>query len=311
MKLVTFGLGHDYRLGLFTRDGMIDASASCAAGNDGDGAVMLKSLATLLNSGPVAWRKLRLLADKAEKAPDAVCRVHAPLMPPVPAPPKLICMAGNYRSHVREGGGVVADKRTTTPRLFLKPPATTLSAPGEPIVIPRSAGWMDWEGELAVVIGRRAKHLRLEEALDVVAGYTILNDISERKLPVGGNRVSRDGDRWFDWLLGKWMDGSAPMGPCMVTPDEIPDPQDLVIEVRVNGVLKQQASTAEMIYSCAEIIAWTSQYMTLEPGDIVSTGTPAGVGIARGERLRAGDCVSVTIEPIGTLDNPVVDEIDD
>ena len=308
MKLVSYGMANEHRLGLVLPDGIMDLSASCAAGGDGAAAGMLRNMNAFLHGGTPAWRTLRLLAERAAQNPGAVCRVNAPLLAPVPTPPKLICLAGNYPAHVREGGGEAPSKEDSTPRLFLKPPSTTVIGPGAPVVIPRGAGWMDWEGELAIVIGRRARRLSVGNALDAVAGYTIINDISERRLPVGDKRKPRDGDRWFDWLLGKWMDASAPMGPCLVTADEIPDPQTLTLEVRVNGERKQQASTADMTFSCAEIIAWVSRYLTLEPGDVISTGTPAGVGSARGEQLQTGDRIDISIEPIGVLSNPVIDE---
>ena len=310
MKLVSFRLADETRLGLLSGERILNAASSCAAIGEAAAAGMLRTMRTFLNAGAPAWRVMRLLAGAAAESPDSVQWIDAPLAPPVPEPPKLICLAGNYAEHVRESGQQAAEKTQTTPRLFMKPPSTTLIAQGEPIIIPREAGWMDWEGELAIVIGRRVRHVTAAHALEHVAGYTLLNDVSERCLPVGSERKPREGDRWFDWLLGKWMDASAPLGPCLVSREDVPDPQSLTLEVRVNGALKQQSSTAAMVFSCAEIIAWISRYLTLEPGDIISTGTPAGVGKARGEWLQAGDQVEVSIPGIGKLVNPVIDERD-
>ncbi|HID55148.1 TPA: FAA hydrolase family protein [Candidatus Poribacteria bacterium] len=230
------------------------------------------------------------------------------LKPPITYPRKLLCLAGNYAEHIREGGGRAYDKSKVTPRVFMKPPTTTIIGHGEPILIPRNGNRIDWEAELGVVIGRRGRFIPIEEALDHVFGYTIVNDVSERKLKVPQEREPREGDRWFDWLNGKWFDTFAPMGPWIVTKDEIPDPHSLRISLTVNGEVMQDSNTSNMIFTVPELIQFISTLLTLEPGDVISTGTPEGTGAARGIFLKRGDLVRIKIEGIGELVNPVESE---
>jgi len=230
------------------------------------------------------------------------------LAAPVPRPSKLFCLAGNYSEHIREGGGRVAEKEKTTPRVFMKPPTTTITAPNRPVVIPKKGNRIDWEVELAVVMGRRGKYIPKEKAYDYVFGYTILNDISERKLMIDIDREPRPGDEWFDWLNGKWMDTFAPMGPCLVLKDEIKGPHNLRITLRLNGRTMQDANTGDMIFSIPELIEWISRLVTLEAGDVISTGTPSGVGSSSGTFLKKGDVLESQIEGIGMLRTPVTAE---
>ncbi|MCD6508733.1 fumarylacetoacetate hydrolase family protein [Candidatus Poribacteria bacterium] len=231
------------------------------------------------------------------------------LKPPITYPRKLLCLAGNYAEHIREGGGTAYDKSKVTPRVFMKPPSTTVIGHGEPIVIPRNGNRIDWEAELGVVIGRRGKFISAEEAYDYVFGYTIVNDVSERRLKVPKEREPREGDRWFDWLNGKWFDTFAPMGPWIVTKDEIPDPHSLRISLTVNGEVMQDSNTNHMIFTVPELIQFISTLLTLEPGDVISTGTPEGTGAARGIFLKKGDLIRIKIERIGELVNPVESEM--
>lgn len=228
------------------------------------------------------------------------------LQAPVPCPRKLFCVAGNYLEHIEEGGGVMAPQDKETPRIFMKPPSSTVVGPGGDIRISPVAQAVDWEGELAVVIGRRVKAIKAEQALDQVAGYTIMNDVSERMLKIWGRSESRAEDSFFDWLNGKWYDTFAPMGPWIVTSEDIPDPQKLEISTYVNQERKQHCSTAQMIFSVAMIIEYLSAMVTLEPGDVISTGTVAGVGAFSGQYLQKGDRVQVAITEIGRLENQVV-----
>ncbi len=230
------------------------------------------------------------------------------LKPPITYPRKLLCLAGNYAEHIREGGGTAYDKSKVTPRVFMKPPTTTVIGHGEPIVIPRNGNRIDWEAELGVVIGRRGKFISAEEAYDYVFGYTIVNDVSERRLKVPKEREPREGDRWFDWLNGKWFDTFAPMGPWIVTKDEIPDPHSLRISLTVNGEVMQDSNTNHMIFTVPELIQFISTLLTLEPGDVISTGTPEGTGAARGIFLKKRDLIRIEIERIGELVNPVESE---
>jgi 2-keto-4-pentenoate hydratase/2-oxohepta-3-ene-1,7-dioic acid hydratase in catechol pathway len=227
--------------------------------------------------------------------------VHAPLL----RPGKLLGVAANYQDHVTESGAEPLDRSRISPRLFLIPP-TAIVGPDQPIPLPSVSKEVDWEAELAVVIGRTAKDVAVEDALDVVAGYTIGNDISARSVDYGYPRDTDDKAVWFfDWLAGKWLDGFCPLGPFLVTADEIADPQDLRIELRVNDALRQQASTGQMIFGVAELIAHSSRLMTLEPGDVLLTGTPAGVGVTTGDYLASGDRLDVWISGLGVLSNKV------
>ena len=225
------------------------------------------------------------------------------LRAPLTRPGKLLAAAANYQSHVTETGGAPLDKSALSPRLFLKP-STSVTGPGAAIELPELSKQIDWEAELGVVIGRPVKDVAVADALDAVAGYLCANDVSARSVDYGIARDTDDKAVWFfDWLAGKWFDGFAPLGPYLVTADEVPDPQDLAVRFERNGVLRQSGSTREMIFSVAELIAHASRLMTLEPGDIILTGTPSGVGAATGDYLSAGDRMAVTIGDLGTLDN--------
>jgi 2-keto-4-pentenoate hydratase/2-oxohepta-3-ene-1,7-dioic acid hydratase in catechol pathway len=226
----------------------------------------------------------------------------AELLVPVPRPNKIFLLAGNYADHIREGGGIAAERAETFPHVFMKPPSTTLTHPGRSIKLPAAApDAVDWELELAVVIGRRAKNVTEAEALTYVAGYTVVNDISQRRYRPNPGRKKRDRDAFFDWLHGKWFDTFCPVGPCVASTDAIPDPQALRLRLELNGEVKQDASTAQQIFPVAAVIEFISRMVTLEPGDIISTGTPAGVGSTTGTFLRPGDVLRGTIDRIGTL----------
>ena len=228
------------------------------------------------------------------------------LAAPLHQPGKFLLLAGNYREHIVESGYAAPPPGTITPQFFSKP-VTTIIGPHEPVVITSRNVAVDWEAELAVVIGRRGKNIRSEEALQYVFGYTIVNDVSERRMNANiPDRTKRSNDEFFDWLTGKWFDTFAPMGPVIVTADEIPDPSQLTIIARLNGEQVQCAPTSTMIFDVPALIAYISEILTLEPGDVISTGTPAGVGLSRGRFLQAGDVIECQIEGIGTLVNPVV-----
>ncbi len=229
------------------------------------------------------------------------------LKSPILRPGKILCLAGNYAEHIREGGREVAGKEKMAPRVFMKP-NTAVVDPEQPIVIPQKGNKIDWEAELAVVIGKEGKYITQKEAYDYVAGYTIMNDVSERELIIDADREPSEWNNFFDWLNGKWMDTFAPMGPCLVTKDEIKDPHNLSIKLKVNDETKQKANTGNMIFNIPELIEFTSRLMTLEPGDIISTGTPSGVGSSTGQFLKPGDVVKVEIENIGVLKSVVESE---
>ena len=217
------------------------------------------------------------------------------LKAPIPRPGKIICIGQNYLAHAHESNA----SASPFPIIFAKF-ANTVIAHRDPIVIPSTVQEPDYEGELAVVIGRRGRNIPEAEALDYVAGYMPLNDVSARDLQ---NRTSQ-------WVLGKTPDTFCPMGPALVTADEIPDIQNLSIRTVIGDEVLQQGHTSLMIFSVAHLIADMSQVMTLEPGDVIATGTPAGIGAARTPPrwLRPGDVVRIEIERIGVLENPVVAE---
>ena len=245
--------------------------------------------------------------DPEHRSALAVPIAEVRLLVPIPRPPKLLLLAGNYAAHVAERGGTVAEREETFPYVFMKPPSTTLTDPGAPIVIPReSPDHVDWEAELGVVIGKGGRNITEADALGHVAGYTVVNDISDRKYAPNPGRKPRERDKFFDWLHGKWHDTFCPMGPCITSVAAIPDPQALAVRLSVNGDLKQDGHTGQMIFPVAAIIAFLSRWVTLEPGDVISTGTPSGVGSSTGTYLKPGDTVVATIDRIGSLGNPVV-----
>jgi 2-keto-4-pentenoate hydratase/2-oxohepta-3-ene-1,7-dioic acid hydratase in catechol pathway len=229
------------------------------------------------------------LARLGRVDPEALPRVEgAPrLGVPVAAVGKVICIGLNYADHAAEAGM----EPPAEPVVFLKA-TSALSGPNDPIVLPRGAASVDWEVELGAVIGRTARSVREDEALAHVAGYVVFNDLSERGFQL---------DRGGQWTKGKSCDGFGPVGPWLVSPDEVGDPQRLSMELTVNGETMQRGSTATMIFPVARILSYLSGFMTLHPGDIVATGTPAGVGMGRTppRYLRSGDVVEAWIEGLG------------
>lgn len=245
-----------------------------------------------------------LSADEAGKLAIDVNAVR--LLVPISKPSKLLLLAGNYSAHIEEGGGRAEERERTFPYVFMKPPSTTLTNPGDPVRIPAvSPNNIDWELELGVIIGKRCKEVSEADALGYVAGYTIVNDISNRKFKPNPGRAQRDKDGYFDWLHGKWHDTFCPMGPCALSAADVPDPQRLKLTLRVNGHVEQDASTADMVFPVAAVIEFISSFVTLEPGDVISTGTPSGVGASKGKFLKPGDSLEATIQNIGVLRNPV------
>ena len=236
---------------------------------------------------------------------DGVALSSVELLAPMARPPKILAAAGNYQAHIVEGGAKPVDKTVIVPKLFIKPSSSVL-APNQPVELPATSNTNDWELELGVIIGRRGKNVSVEDALSYVAGYTVINDLSARTSQWGvEGRNPSEWDLFFDWLNGKWPDGFCPTGPWLVTADEIPDPQALQMTLKVNGHEHQNASTGGMIFSVAELIAFSSRFMTLEPGDTYATGTPSGVGDTTGTYLKDGDVIEAWVEGIGTLVTPV------
>jgi 2-keto-4-pentenoate hydratase/2-oxohepta-3-ene-1,7-dioic acid hydratase in catechol pathway len=288
MKLVTFLTGEGVRHGV-----LHDLAAGAHVVDHGPG-----DLLDLIESRPAGL----------ERAPSASGAEHplssVKLLSPLRRPPKILALARNYQDHITEGGGQPVDKSRVVPKLFLKP-SSAIIGPDEPLCLPTVSHTTDWEVELAAIIGRRCRNVSEAGALECVFGYTVANDVSARTTEWG---IEREADQWnefFDWLNGKWPDGFAPLGPYILTADELPDPQSLDLALYLNGERKQHSNTREMISTVAETIAFASRFMTLEPGDVIETGTPSGVGATTGTYVKAGDVMEATIERLGTLRTPV------
>jgi acylpyruvate hydrolase len=234
---------------------------------------------------------LRELARRAEDAEQRIALAGVTLHAPVTDPQKIVCIGLNYRDHAEETGQEIP----SAPMWFAKF-ANSLIGSGQPIVLPAAhAEYVDYEAELALVIGRAAKNVKVEDALSHIAGATAFNDVSARDLQMQNPL----------WTSGKAIDTFAPCGPALVTLDEIDDLGALGLRTRINGEVVQEGSTANLIFGPGELVAWLSRTMTLLPGDIIATGTPAGVGVAQGRFLRDGDTVEVEIDGLGALVNPI------
>jgi 2-keto-4-pentenoate hydratase/2-oxohepta-3-ene-1,7-dioic acid hydratase in catechol pathway len=233
-------------------------------------------------------------------------RVHpAELLTPITWPRKVLCAGVNYRTHIREMGGEIPGDGWY-PYFFLKPPSTAVTGPADPIVI-RDAerARYDWEAELAVVMGIGGRDIPVAHALDHVAGYCVANDVTARGYHRRGAVPSEPFT--FDWFAAKATDTSLPIGPGITPVFFVPDPQDLRLRLWVNGELQQDESTADMICPVGQLIATASRVTTLEPGDLIVTGTPSGVGASRGVCLRHGDVVTVSIRGLGEITNRVIE----
>lgn len=229
------------------------------------------------------------------------------LLAPIRRPGKLLAVAGNFQAHIEEGGGTRVDKTKIVPKLFIKPSSAIIGS-GEAVELPTVSDALDWELELAIVIGTRGRDIPVERARDHIGGYSVINDISARRMQWGvAGREPAGFDEFFDWLNGKWGDGFAAWGPWITTTDAVrPDPNQLEMTLKVNDKVWQHGSTADMIFSPEEIIAFASRWMTLEPGDVIAGGTLDGTGDAVGVYLKAGDIMTGTIGDLGTLITPVV-----
>ncbi len=318
MRLSRFKKNGEVKIGLYYDDEVVDLESldKLYASEKGESAFLEEfplSPTELLNNKESiqALTEMEIFYRRQRKESPLRKSVTLPMgdvkiLTPVPAPSKMFLLAGNYAEHIEEGGGIAEEREFTFPYVFMKPPSTTLTNPGDPIKLPSiSPDHIDWEVELGVIIGRRAKAVPAEKALDVVAGYTIVNDISDRQFRPNPNRKKRASDGFFDWLHGKWHDSFAPMGPCIASKTHIPEPQNLQITLRVNGETMQDSNTRNMIFSVADLIEFISNIATLEPGDLISTGTPSGVGASKGVYLKTGDEIEAEIEKIGVLRNPV------
>ena len=262
------------------------------------------SIQEIIEHYTTAHKDLQLIAETARQGrlnEASYTLKDVSLAAPIPHPRKnIMCLAVNYTEHaketaaLREHGG----KAPTQPVMFTKAPTSVNGPYGNIVINPAVSQQIDWEVELGVIIGKKGINIREDEAMSYVFGYTVLNDVTARDLQ----------SRHKQFFKGKSLDGSCPMGPWIVTADEISDPHNLALRLRVNGEIKQDGNTRQMIFSIPDMIATLSLGMTLEPGDIIATGTPSGVGFSRvpPEFLQPGDIMESEVEGIGTLRNPIV-----
>lgn len=287
MKLMMFQRGKSLALGLLEGKAVVDLGIADRT--------LPKDLLGLIAAGPSALAAAKAAAVDAPASARFVLDAMKPGLP-IASPPKFICVGLNYALHAKEGGHAIP----TYPSFFLRVP-TSLVAAGAPVIRPKASEQLDYECELTIVIGKGGRHIPEEKALEHVFGYTLFNDVSVRDFQ---RKTSQ-------WTAGKNFDGTGPLGPWIVTADELPPgASGLRIATRVNGATMQESNTSDMIFSTARTVALLSEIMTLQPGDLIATGTPSGVAHARKPPawMKAGDTVEVEVEGIGVLSNPVVDE---
>lgn len=283
MKLITFTHNRITRIGAVVGSEVVDGLADLT---------IPPAMIELLNTGAPAFEALqRLVNSGSHRLPLAEVTLHSP----VPRPGKYLAISLNYAEHIEETG----KEKPEYPTFFNKQTTCVIGC-GQPIHRPKVSEKLDYEGELAFVIGKRCRHVSLEQAHRVIAGFTIANDVSVRDWQVRSPTMT----------LGKSFDTHGPLGPWLVTPDEIIDPHDLAIKTWVDDELRQNSNTRHMIFNCYQMIAYLSQAMTLEPGDVIATGTPSGVGVKMKPRgyLKPGQTVRIEIEGLGELFNPVIEE---
>jgi acylpyruvate hydrolase len=291
MKLVSFARDGQARAGAVTAVLTGHGPARVLDLHDAD-ARLPADMTKLLEAGTPALDLARAAVQNAA-ADEWLAIDPGLLLAPVPTPGKVICIGLNYRDHAAEAKAAIPDE----PVVFAKL-ANTVNGPYSPIELPASSEQIDYEAELGVVLGRTCKAVKEADALDYVVGYLAINDVSARDVQ------HRNGQ----WILGKSPDGFAPMGPALVTADEVGDPQDLDLATRIGDEVLQSSSTREMIFPVATLISFISEFVTLEPGDVIATGTPSGVGGAHKPPrwLRAGETVRVEFPRLGALANPIV-----
>lgn len=283
MKLVTFTHNELTRVGAVIDDAVVD-SKGCTE--------IPSSMIEFLGAGPKAVLAMQELIDRRSPL---IALNEVKLNAPVPRPGKYLGISLNYAGHIAETG---RDK-PEYPGFFTKQ-STCVIGHGDAIHRPKVSDKLDYEGELAFVIGKRCRHVPVDKAHQVIAGFTIANDVSVRDWQMRSPTM----------MIGKSFDTCGPLGPWIVTPDELGDPHNLTIKTWIDDELRQDANTRQMIFNCYEMIAYLSQAMTLEPGDVITTGTPSGVGVKMQPRgyMKPGQTATVQIEGIGTLSNPVIEE---
>ncbi len=292
MKLVRYKSGTEERLGVISGDRIVDISGAYS------GFGVSQSMREFLAGGADSLHAARAAISGAAGSDNELYSVPlatAALLAPVGDPQKIICIGQNYRDHCVEQNQPLPERAI----IFAKFPSA-LIGPGANIVLPRISEQVDYEAELAFVIGKKARHVAEADAKEYIAGYMCLNDVSARDIQFSDKQ----------WVRGKTFDTFAPTGPALVTADEIEDPHNLDIQLTLNGNVMQKSNTSNLIFGVYHLVSYLSAAMTLEPGDIVTTGTPGGVGIFRNPPvlLKPGDAVSVTIQGLGTLTNSVAAE---
>jgi 2-keto-4-pentenoate hydratase/2-oxohepta-3-ene-1,7-dioic acid hydratase in catechol pathway len=301
MKLVTFRKNAYISCGVLTKNGIVNLTSLQQPNKP-------LSIKQIFTEVPDYLEKIKTIANKSTIFLNPA---GVEILAPIPEPGKILALAGNYAKHIIEAGlklGLTASPRkTTVPRPCIKP-NTVFNHPNSVNPWPAYSREIDYEIELAIVIGKEAKCVSPQTAKNYIAGYTIANDVSARSVTFKEAREKRPWDEFYDWLNGKWADGFLPLGPCIVTVDEIENPQDLQMTLKVNGETRQNANTSDMIFNVYEIVSFLSYMMTLQPGDIIATGTPEGVAMATGNYLKAGDKIECEIEKIGTLINTLGDK---
>lgn len=304
MRLVTYeASGDGPRVGAVVNEQVLDLA--CAA--EAQGASLPTSMLDFIASGSDAWNRARGLVSEAASRGDVLPADRArslsdvKLRAPIPRPTKnVFCLGLNYSEHLEESNRASNRNLAPTAPVFFTKAVTSIIGPEEGILFDEAVSTKyDWEAELGVVIGRGGRSISREDAMSHIFGYTCFNDVSVRDVQ----------NLHVQWFRGKSLDGTCPFGPWIITADEVPDPHKLKIECRVNGVVKQSSNTSLLINDLRECIYHLSNGLTLEPGDLISTGTPSGIGHARTppEYLKPGDVVEVDIEGVGVLRNPVVD----
>ena len=294
MKLVRYLHGGTESYGVLADGRIIDLPMLLKAKGKGAPLSLEELIASDMNIEEM--RRLIKESSEAETCRFSVDEREAAIKAPVSSPPKIICLGLNYRDHAEESGAEIPDE----PIIFMKP-RTCIVGPMEPVVKPRFVEKLDYEVELAVIIGRRGKNISVSEAAEYIFGYTVFNDISARDIQF------KDGQ----WTRGKSFDTFAPMGPCIITQGQMGDPYDLRLRTWVNGEIRQDSSTRMMVFNVYEVVHHLSRVMTLEPCDIIATGTPGGVAAFMKPEprfLKPGDIVEAEIEKIGRLRNPVTSE---
>ena len=296
MRVISYTRGADERAGILIDETVYDVE-TCAGFLGID--EMPTGLLCLLSSGraerlsDLHRRLLETRHDEQELPLQCWASLEEiRVLPPISRPPKIVCVGRNYRDHAEEQGA----KLPEAPLLFAKAPTSVIGT-GDPIVIPKGSVKVDYEGELALVIGHEVRSVGVDRAARAIFGYCCLNDVTEREAQFSEKQ----------WFRSKSMDTFAPLGPWIVTRDELGDAPELAITTRLNSEVMQSSSTANLIFKPADVVAFVARNITLTPGDIISTGTPGGVGVFRDPQvfLKSGDTVEVTIEGIGTLVNPV------